>query len=204
MKSLHIPGLWAWSRFDEARNIEFNSVLACLPTGNIAFDPLPLSAHDQAHVEALGGVAWVNISNADHVRDAVGVQQQFGARIGAPIGERGAAELAGVDVAHWFADEGELVDCGVRVLPVRGSKTPGEVAFVLPAGDTLICGDLVRGQTAGRLNILPDAKLSDRAAAIESVREMLSQRPAHVVVGDGWSVFHRGVQALELLLGELG
>src|SRR5690606_35386635 len=50
MKLLYRPDLYAWSRFDEARNIDFHSVLWVREGGNVVIDPLPLSAHEQARL----------------------------------------------------------------------------------------------------------------------------------------------------------
>ncbi|HVZ35753.1 MAG TPA: hypothetical protein VG963_25175, partial [Polyangiaceae bacterium] len=65
MKQLHKPNFWSWSVFNEERNLDFQSVLWCsgqsgrsaqeLPAaeaalGNVVVDPLPLSAHDRAHL----------------------------------------------------------------------------------------------------------------------------------------------------------
>jgi hypothetical protein len=56
-----------------------------------------------------------------------------------------------------------------------------------------VTGDLVRGQRGGALNLLPDAKLLDRSAAVRSVAD-LAARPSvtAVLVGDGWPVFRDG------------
>ena len=43
-----------------------------------------------------------------------------------------------------------------------GSKTPGELAFVLD-GTTLVTGDLIRAHAAGSLMLLPYDKLSSRS-----------------------------------------
>jgi hypothetical protein len=58
MKALHREDLFGWSRFDEARNLDFHSVLWVRPEGNVVVDPLPLSEHDTTHLRSLGGVAW--------------------------------------------------------------------------------------------------------------------------------------------------
>ncbi len=196
MKRLHRADMFQWSAFDEARDLDFHGTLIALPTGNVAIDPMPLSDHDAAHIASLGGVGWVNISNADHVRAAGDFQARFGARIGAPAAERGDRAYEGLRIDHWLED-GELLGCGIRVRAMRGSKTPGELAFVTPEGDTVITGDLVRGHHAGALHLLPEPKLSDRAAALASVRALLElPKLRHVVVGDGFSVFHRGREAL--------
>ncbi|HXD06427.1 MAG TPA: hypothetical protein VN680_10280 [Burkholderiaceae bacterium] len=193
MKSLHRPDLFAWSQFDESRDIDFNSVAWVRPGGNVLVDPLPMSEHDRAHLERLGGAALVIVTNSDHARAAQGVAQQWHARLCGPSAERDRFPLPCDD---WLGDGDEPVP-GLRVLEMQGSKTPGELALVLD-GTTLITGDLVRAQVAGRLNLLPDAKLVDRALAVASVRRILQEHPQIevVLVGDGWPVFHDGARSL--------
>lgn len=200
MKHLHRPDLFSWAHFDEARDVDFHGYLWQRPAGNVAFDPMPLRDHDLRHVQALGGVAWIYLSNADHVRAAVWFRQQFGARLAAPRGDRDLPEFRDLTVDRWL-HAGETLDDGVTCLGMAGSKTPGELAFLLPGGDTVVCGDLIRGQRAGRLNLLPDAKLRDKAAALQSVRALAEQPGLDaVLVGDGWPVFRGGRQALAELL----
>ncbi|HMJ14601.1 MAG TPA: hypothetical protein VK524_24490 [Polyangiaceae bacterium] len=196
MKNLHKSTLFGWSIFDESRNLDFHSALWRHPAGNVVFDPLPLSAHDEAHLEALGGVSLVLLSNSDHVRDAARLAAKAKARI---LGPRAERDTFPVRCDAWLGDEDEPVP-GLRVLELEGSKTPGELAFVVES-DTLVTGDLVRGHQAGRLNLLPDAKLSDRARALASVRRLAAlPRLEAVLVGDGWPVFRDGTRALEELI----
>jgi Metallo-beta-lactamase superfamily len=200
MKALHRPDLYGWSHFDEARNIDFHSVLWVRSGGNVAVDPLPLSAHDAAHLRALGGVAWVVVTNSEHLRGARALLQEHGARLAGPRGEQAGFP---VPCERWLSDGEELVP-GLRALELHGSKTPGELALLLEE-TTLITGDLVRGQVGGRLNLLPDAKLKDPAAARASVRGLLRfPRVDAVLVGDGWPVFRHGRAALEELATSLG
>ncbi len=202
MRRLHRPDMFQWSSFNEARNVDLHGTLLVLPSGNVAFDPLPLCEHDAAHITELGGVDWVNISNADHVRAAADFKRRFGARIGAPAAERELPAYAELEVDQWFAGD-ELFECGIQVVPMGGSKTVGEVAFVMPGGDTVVTGDLVRSHHGGALHLLPEAELSDRDAALASVRAMLDLPGLrHVVVGDGYPVFHRGREALGALVGQ--
>ena len=192
MKSLHRSDLFSWSVFDEARNVDFSGHLWTRPEGNVLFDPMPMSAHDRAHLEALGGAAWILISNADHVRDAGRLAAELGARIGAPSAERDCAELQALSDVQWI-DADSVHATGVRCIPMRGSKTPGELAFLLPGGDVLLTGDLVRGQRAGSLNLLPEPKLKDKAAAVASVAGLAAlPNVTAVLVGDGQSVFRDG------------
>ena len=57
MKLLHRKDLHCWSRFDEERNVDFNSVLWVRSEGNVLIDPLPLSTHDKRSCRA-----WVELS----------------------------------------------------------------------------------------------------------------------------------------------
>ena len=85
----------------------------------------------------------------------------------------------------------------------RESKTPGELALLVD-DTTLITGDLVRAHRAAALTMLPDAKLVDRARAVDSVRRLAAlERVEAVLVGDGWPVFRDGHRALAELARSL-
>lgn len=198
MKRLHRPDLFGWSTFDESRDIDFHSVAWVRPGGNVLIDPLPMSAHDRGHLEALGGAAVIIVTNSDHTRGAQSLAQHFGATLCGPRAERDDFPLP---CTQWLAD-GDEPTPGLRVLEMHGSKTPGELALVLQ-NTTLVCGDLVRGPVAGALSLLPDAKLTDRPRAVACVKRIIDDFPQlqAVLVGDGWHVFHGGVKALAALVG---
>ena len=59
MKRLHRPDLFGWSVFDEKRDIDFHGLLWVRDGGNVLVDPLPMSAHDAAHLQRLGGATQV-------------------------------------------------------------------------------------------------------------------------------------------------
>jgi hypothetical protein len=192
MKRLHRPDLYGWSRFDPDRNLDFHSVLWVRDGGNVAIDPLPVSDHDRAHAERLGGVAIIVVTNSDHVRDAAALARATGARVLGPAGERDTFPLA---CAGWLAD-GDTVVAGLTALALDGSKTPGELALLLEE-TTLITGDLVRAHEGGRLTVLPDAKLADPQRARASIARLADlPRVDAVLVGDGWPVFRDGARAL--------
>jgi hypothetical protein len=199
MKSLHRPDLYCWSVFDTDRNVDFHSIAWIRPTGNVLIDPLPLSDHDWAHLQSLGGAEWIVITNSDHLRASLEIAEKTGAQIAAPIGEKDTFPLL---VQRWLTDGDEIVP-GLEAIELHGSKTPGELALLLQT-TTLITGDLVRAHQAGSLMLLPDAKLSDRSQAITSVRRLaeLNQVEA-VLVGDGWSAFHHGQLRLQELVTKL-
>ncbi len=198
MKRLHRPDLFAWSCFDESRDVDFNSVAWIRPGGNILIDPLPMSEHDRGHLERLGGAALIVITNSDHVRGASSLAQHFRAAMCGPRAER---ESFPVPCTHWLG-EGDEPAPGLRVLEMQGSKTPGELALVLEK-TTLITGDLVRAQVGGALNLLPDGKLADRTLAMASVKRIVDEYPEleAVLVGDGWPIFFNGAKALAAMAG---
>jgi hypothetical protein len=199
MKALHKPNLFSWSVFNEERNVDFHSVFWTSAHGNVAIDPLPVSEHDRRHIKALGGVQDIVITNSDHLRGAAELCATTGARVWGPARE--LARLGHVK-AH-PASDGEQPIAGLEVFELAGSKTPGELALLIEH-HTLVVGDLVRGQRAGRLNLLPDAKLSDRSAALASLRRLTALTSIDaVLVGDGWPIFHGGRHALNALLIEL-
>jgi len=194
MKALHRPEFWGWTVFNPERNLDFHSVLWVRPEGNCAFDPLPLSEHDRAHLLSLGSLSHIFVSNADHLRDAQALAEQTGAQLWGPAAENNSA------YPHTLQD-GDQPLPGLQVFALQGSKTPGELAFVIE-GHTLITGDLIRAHRAGQLCLLPDAKLSDKAAAQASVRQLVASRPEieTVLVGDGWPIFGQGQQALQQMI----
>jgi glyoxylase-like metal-dependent hydrolase (beta-lactamase superfamily II) len=199
MKSLHREDLYCWSVFDADRNVDFHSIAWIRPAGNVLIDPLPLSDHDWAHLQSLGGAEWIVITNSDHLRASAEIAEKTGAKIAAPIGEKDTFPLP---VQRWLADGDEIVP-GLKAIELHGSKTPGELALLLQT-TTLITGDLVRAHQAGSLMLLPDGKLSDRLQAINSVRRLaeLNQVEA-VLVGDGWSIFHHGQLRLQELVTKI-
>jgi hypothetical protein len=196
MKSLHRPDLFCWSEFNAERNVDFHSIAWIRPEGNVLVDPLPLSEHNWNHLRSLGGAKWIIITNSDHLRASVEIAAQTGAQIAAPIGEK---DTFPIPVQRWLID-GDVVVPGLNAIELHGSKTPGELAFLLEE-TTLITGDLVRAHQAGSLMLLPDGKLLDRSQAIASLQRLaqLTQVEA-VLVGDGWQIFRNGHTYLQRLL----
>jgi hypothetical protein len=199
MKLLHRPDMYGWSQFDPSRNIDFNSILWVTTNGNVAIDPLLLTAHDAEHLERLGSVQHIIVTNSDHIRDTVRLHERTGALIYAPAAEQ---ENFTIPVDH-FLKSGQEPVVGLTVLEMHGSKTPGELALLIE-GTTLVTGDLIRAHSGGRLDILPHDKLSDVKAAIESVQKLSRfDEIVAVLTGDGWPVFSDGAARLRELAARL-
>ena len=197
MKRLHRRDLFGWSSFNERLDIDFNGVLWVRPGDNVLVDPPPLSAHDRAHLEKLGGASWIVITTSAHLRGAEDIRSAFGAKVAGPLAEKDVLPFA---CDHWLT-EGDSLGAGLRVYALAGSKTPGELALWLEP-DTLILGDLVRSHRAGELSLLsPEQGLQDSRRARESVARLAELPATAVLVGDGFCVFRDGQRALKELLG---
>lgn len=199
MKKLHQDNLYCWSTFDESRNIDFHSFLWQRDAGNIVFDPQELSPHDAEHLQALGGVAIIIVSNSDHIRDAQNIAAISGAKIYGPAAEQAEFNL----LCDGWLTTGDNLSDDLEIFALNGSKTPGELAFVIE-NKTLLSADLIRAHAGGSLCLLPDAKLSDKNIAVASVKELVQNINVEaVLVCDGWPVFRDGQQILEELIQRL-
>lgn len=199
MKSLHKTNLFCWSQFDEDRNIDFHSYFWVRDQGNIVFDPLPITQHDHDHMHSLGGVSHIIISNSDHIREAENLAKATGADIWGPAEEQASFPIK---CSKWLSESSGLCE-GLDVYCLSGSKTDGELAFVID-GDTLITGDLIRAHTGGELCMLPDAKLQDIDKARDSVKRIAGIRGVKAILpGDGWPVFKNGEKALSKLVSSI-
>lgn len=195
MKQLHRKDLFGWSEFNPERNIDFHSVLWVREEGNVLVDPLPLSEHDHGHLQSLGGVEYIIITNSDHCRGAEQIAGDMGAKVFGPAEEESTFPLS---CDRWLYDLDEVVP-GLIAYRLDGSKTPGELALLLER-ETLITGDLIRCHLGGELCMLPDAKLSDYHKAVQSVKRMAALPGIKAVLtGDGWPVFNHGGEALHRL-----
>jgi hypothetical protein len=199
MKQLHRKDLFGWSKFDEERNLDFHSVLWVRNGGNVLIDPLAMSEHDHSHLQRLGGVDFIVITNSDHCRDAEHIASRTGASVYGPAAEEDDFPIS---CKHWLEDNEEIVP-GLVAFQLDGSKTPGELALLLEHS-TLITGDLIRCHVGGELCMLPDAKLTDRNLAIQSVKRIANLPGIKTVLpGDGWPLFNHAGEALHRLARSL-
>jgi len=199
MKTLHKNNLYCWSEFDPDRNIDFHSYVWVSGERVVVFDPLPISAHDKKHLDSLGALTHIIITNADHVRDARLLSDNGDVEIWAPEAERNSIDLP---CSRWINETETLLE-GLQGYSLSGSKTPGEMAFLIE-GDTLVTGDLLRAHSGGALCLLPDAKLNDKALAVESLKRLASIESINAILpGDGWPVFRDGQKVLSELVSRV-
>ncbi len=199
MKALCGEEIYTWSTYSEEHQMEFHSFLLYLIEGNILVDPLPFTEEDLKDLLDLGPVSAIVVTNSDHIRATEQVAKKLGVPVYAPEGERDAFPFR---VVRWLKD-GDHVVPDIKVFAMEGSKTKGELALLFEKS-TLITGDLIRSKETGKLALLSDNKLSDKAKALASVKRLseLSDLKT-VIVGDGGPLFENGKECLmELLKSE--
>jgi hypothetical protein len=204
MKNTRLEGLCYWGQYQPDRRIDFNGFFWASPAGGLLIDPLALDAAEVAELRERGGVRWILITNAEHLRAGPELKCQLEAQLLAPAEERvRLGEHAGL-VDTWFHGNEDLPEDLQRVLevfPLRGGKSPMEPALYLRPIEALYFADLVRSHETGRLRLLPDEKISDRAAVLVSLRALEDLPLEAVLLGDGDGIYNGAAQALTELLG---
>jgi glyoxylase-like metal-dependent hydrolase (beta-lactamase superfamily II) len=210
MKTTRLRGVRTWGRFQADRGIDFNGFVLVdedgTAGGNLLIDPMGIDDAERKALGEVGGVRWIVLSNADHLRAAVELKREFGARLVAPAAERGRFGEAAAHVDDWFSVQDDLpAEVATRLVacPVRGGKSPVEFAFHLPEQRALYFGDIVRSHDVGSLRLLPDAKLADRAQVVADLRPLAELDFDAVLLGDGDSILFRGREAYAELLAAL-
>jgi glyoxylase-like metal-dependent hydrolase (beta-lactamase superfamily II) len=206
IKKTALQGIYYWSRFQSDRGIDFNGFLWTRPDGNVLIDPMDLNEVELGAVRAKGGARWILLTNFDHLRDAIGLKRTFGAELLAPAEDRERFGDQAGEVDRWFEVAEDLpaeLQGALQIHPLRGGKSPVELALFLRGPGALLFGDLVRSHVSGELMLLPDAKLADRGAAIGSLQPLRALPIRGLLLGDGDCIFYHAKEAFEEFLEEL-
>jgi uncharacterized cupin superfamily protein/glyoxylase-like metal-dependent hydrolase (beta-lactamase superfamily II) len=207
MKKTILENLYVWNAFQPERGIDFNAFFWVRPGGdNVLIDPLPLDEAKAAFIRERGGARWILVTNADHWRASDAVRDAFRAAVYAPAAERERLARDGRKTDHGFDGNGGLpaeLREEVTALPVRGGKTEGEMALYLKPLRAIVFGDVVRSHVSGRLTLLPDEKLSDKGAVLDSLRRAIPLPFEAILVGDGDCVYQDAREAFFRMLDGL-
>lgn len=204
MKNTRLEGLSYWGQYQPERRIDFNGFHWASPVGGLAIDPMALDAAGLAELGERGGLRWIVTTNAEHLRAAPALKEAFGAQLLAPAEERARLGESAALVDAWFEGNADLPEELQRVLevyPLRGGKSPMEPALYLKPLQAVYFADLVRCHESGRLRLLPDEKISDRAAVLVSLRALEELELQAVLLGDGDGIYNGAAAAFEELLG---
>ncbi len=96
---------------------------------------------------------------------------------------------------------GQTLREGLHVVHLAHMKSPGESAFYLNAeGGVVFIGDAVIGREPGKLSLLPESKVPRPERAKASLKALLALEFRHLLIGDGYSILHKGKEALREFL----
>lgn len=195
MKQL-LDGVWTWSVFDEARQVDFNGYFVDTGTARALIDPVPWGDEVDAALERLGPPTDVIITNKDHRRAAARARARFGAAVVVHALDRPLLDVP----ADRAVVDGDVVAGALRVVHLPDQKSPGEMALLWPARRVLFLGDALWGKPAGRLTMLPPAKYADPAAARAGLRRLGALDVDAVLMGDGAPILAGGGAVLRATL----
>lgn len=198
MKQL-LDGVWTWSVFDEARQVDFNGYYVDTGTARALIDPVPWSEEVEAAIERLGRPTDVIVTNKDHRRAAARARTRFGAAVVVHALDRPLLDIP----ADRTVVDGDVVAGALRVVHLPDQKSPGEMALLWPARRLLLLGDALWGKPAGRLTMLPPAKYADPAAARAGLRRLAALDVDAVLMGDGAPILSGASEVLRSTLRAL-
>jgi glyoxylase-like metal-dependent hydrolase (beta-lactamase superfamily II) len=192
-----IPGVLTWPWFWSATATTSTAPSCC--TRNLCIDPVH---PDEAALDRLvkEGVAWILITNRNHVRAANTVRERTGAATAIHPADADHAREQGAEI------DAEL-EVGQSVGPFRivdaSGKSPGEIGLHDPERRLLIVGDAVIGNPPGRLSLLSERVMDDPARLKASLRRLLELDFDAVLVGDGAPIRGGGRERLRELVAEM-
>jgi uncharacterized cupin superfamily protein len=196
MQPLSIPNGYTWSQ--RRPGMPFNSHLFVLPDGNVAIDPVALEPDEEAEVAALGGIAWIVLTNSNHVRHTVALCKRFGAKVAARSAE---IEELGAPVDRVLSD-GDALFPGAAIVWLENQNSSDEIAISFPEYETVLVGDALFGTPAGAVSLPPDDLLEDVRLASMGVRTLLALQPQTLLLGHGSALYSGATRAIAKLVFE--
>jgi uncharacterized cupin superfamily protein len=196
MQPLSIPNAYTWSQ--RRPGMPFNSHLFVTPTGNVAVDPVALEPDEEAEVASLGGIAWIVLTNSNHVRETVALCKRFGAKVAARSKE---IDELGAPVDRVLSDDDTLFP-GATIVWLENQNSADECAIHLAEHETVLVGDALFGTPAGAVSLPPDDLLDDVRLAAMGVRTLLRLQPQALLLGHGSALYSGATRAIGKLVFE--
>jgi glyoxylase-like metal-dependent hydrolase (beta-lactamase superfamily II) len=191
-----IGNIHRWRMFSGEKGYFFNGWVIRLPEGDLIVDPPAVSGDAYAFLKTLRPIG-IFLTNWTHRRFAADVAMVAPAPV--YIHELDAPKLEGLKPDR-FADASTHFSEHVTVVPTPG-KTRGELGLLIrdERRRILLLGDTVIGHPAGEIGLLPDAKIEDKPAILETLRRLSILEFDHLLVGDGESLIEGGREKLAAL-----
>jgi glyoxylase-like metal-dependent hydrolase (beta-lactamase superfamily II) len=192
-----LSGIHTWSVFSEQKGFDFNGYAIETPAGTVVIDPPDPGRDGWEALDALAPYEGVYVTNRNHSRSAAAFRERYGAPVRMHEDD---AERAEVDVDETLSGD-EILAEELTVVHAPG-KSPGEIAFHVPARRAAVVGDLVIGVPPGELSTYPDEVIRDRAALQSSAAKLAELEFDALLLCDGHPLERGGRQKLrEFLAG---
>lgn len=175
--------VYTWFRYSDRLGYDLNGYYLSSEEGNLLVDPPGLTDDEADEIESLGEPQLLLITNYTHWRQAPSFLERWAVPVAAH--EIEVPRLPRVDRT---LSDGERLPGGWRVLFVPG-KSRGEIALHTEGErGILLVGDIMIGEPPGLLRLLPDEKIEDKPALLESLRRIAGLEFETLLVGDGQSI----------------
>ncbi|HEY2102628.1 MAG TPA: hypothetical protein VGH08_05185, partial [Chthoniobacterales bacterium] len=188
------PHFALWHAYDRAAKVELFSTAVATADGLVVVDPVKLESSARNDFEALGPVASIVISNANHRRASDLFRNDYAAPIFAPV------ELADEDFTASKLAEGEIN--GLQIVAIDGAA-PGEFAiYDQRDGGTLIVGDTLINFDPYGFDFLPPKYCTNHKVMIRSLKRFLDFEFERLLFAHGLPITSRAKEKFESLLHE--
>jgi hypothetical protein len=188
-----VPGIRTWSVFNVDKGMNFNGWYVLRGATAVVVDPPQPTDDVLAEIARLGRPVALILTNRHHTRAAAAIRAAFGCPLWVHEDDRGLMETP---VDRTYRD-GDVIECGLTVHTVRGSKTPGESSLLFDGPvRSLIVGDAVLGKPPGALSLLGPPLINDAARAIDGLARLAELDFEALLLGDGEPIVEGGRRAL--------
>ncbi|MEY2492477.1 MAG: hypothetical protein QOH24_1428 [Verrucomicrobiota bacterium] len=189
------PNLALWHAYDRAAKVEVFSTAVMTPDGLVVVDPVNLNIQAQSEFEALGQVASIVISNANHRR----ASDFFGKRYAAPI--FAPAELTNQHFAAGKLAEGEI--SGLQIMALDGAAVGEFAIYDQRDGGAVIVGDALINFEPYGFNFLPPKYCTNQKLMIRSLKRLLEFQFERLLFAHGLPITSGARERLASLLQEM-
>lgn len=176
--------MWSWSVYSEQKALDFNGTALFGSGGAVLIDPVSLDEAQSRALKERAPLLAVLLTNKDHERASQKIAEDH--HIPVWIHEEDASLLQrkpDQTFTHY-----DRLPLGIVAIHLSAMKSPGECAFFWKNGTAdgvMILGDALIGKPAGEMCLLPPAKVSDPAAAVQALRALLQFNFEGLILGDG-------------------
>jgi len=196
-----IKDVYIWSVFSEEKQLNFNGyfISAQHPLfGNVVIDPPPVSDMDLAHMETLGSVQHILITNRNHIRWSNELREEFDAEIRMNSADAQTEDM----ISNHSFNDGEMLAGFLKAIVIPDNKSPGETALYWEEKKILFLGDALIGKPSGEVSLLPPGKYTDLEKARAGIKVLDPLNFNSVLMGDGEPILTGGKKAIVKFLDQ--